>query len=90
MGNVIIFPPVATVNSGNSNQSILEVLSSTGDNVITLPTPFVDALWGFAGVPVCVDSAGTRVEPTITNVTASSFTVNIGDTGTINYLAIHK
>jgi len=59
------------------------------DNTITFSTPFADANWWFGGIPLCFDSTGGTVIPTISNKTANGFDINIGDTGSCEYIVKH-
>lgn len=59
-----------------------------GTNIIEFVTPFSSVSWAFSGIPFIVDSNGEMVLfQTITNVTASGFTIKSPVAGTLHCVA---
>ena len=86
------------INQGGGSQNMSgqirkdENVAVTSPQVITFniggtPAPFSDSNWAIA--ITCYDSMGAVIFGRITNRTAAGFTVDFGDTGIIEYLAIH-
>lgn len=59
-----------------------------GVNPVNFSTPVASANWMFGGIPLCISAVGNIVLPDILSRTANGFTVDIGATGTIEYLII--
>jgi len=86
-GKVII----VTFNSGSNipnDRAISETLI-LGVNSILFSSPYSDSNWVFSSIPLCYDSSGNIVIPTITNRTNLGFDVEIGDSGTIECTCKH-
>lgn len=64
---------VVTTNERNINMTV-----AAGGTTVVFGTPFADANWYWAGVPLCIETAtGDRAEPIITGKSATGFTIQL-------------